>query len=169
MALYGLGAFLAASEAGYTALRWAGAVYLIYLGARLILNARAGFSEIEPADANTQHSATQHGTAHSSANWFLRGFLTNMLNPKVGAFYVAFLPQFIPASIQPGADLVTFSVLLAGIHAVEGIAWFALLISATQPLMSLLRRPTVLRTLDRVTGGVLIAFGLKLLWDVRRV
>lgn len=156
----GLGAFLAASELGYTVLRWAGAAYLLYLGLRLIINARAGFDQAElQADVSMDIAP---GT--SPRGWFVRGFITNVLNPKVGAFYVAFLPQFVPA----GVDVIAFSVLLAAIHAVEGILWFALLIVATQPLATTLRRPGVVRALDRLTGGVLIAFGVKLVWEARR-
>jgi threonine/homoserine/homoserine lactone efflux protein len=90
--------------------------------------------------------------------WFVRGFLTNLLNPKVGVFYVTFLPQFIPS----GVNVVGFSVLLALIHDVEGILWFAALTFATQPLARWIRRPKTLSLLNRVTGGVFIFFGARL-------
>ena len=60
----------------------------------------------------------------------MRGCLTNALNPKIGVFYVTFLPQFIPA----GADVMRFSLLLAAVHAVLGMLWFGLLVAATRPL-----------------------------------
>jgi threonine/homoserine/homoserine lactone efflux protein len=156
VAALGLGALLAASEAAYVALRWAGAAYLLWLGARMILGARAGLDTTGPGDAP--------GVATSPAGWFVRGFVTNLLNPKVGVFYVTFLPQFLPA----GVDAVSFSVLLAAVHAAEGVLWFSVLILATRPLAAAFRRPAVVRTLDRVTGGVLIAFGLRLVLDGRR-
>ena len=96
--------------------------------------------------------------------WFVRGLLTNLLNPKVGIFYVTFLPQFIPS----GVSLTSFSVLLACIHATEGILWFSVLTLATRPLARWLKRPRVVRTLDRATGTVLIGFGLALVFDRRR-
>jgi threonine/homoserine/homoserine lactone efflux protein len=156
VAALGLGALLAASEAAYVALRWAGAAYLLWLGARMILGARAGLDTSGPGEAS--------GVATSPAGWFVRGFVTNLLNPKVGVFYVTFLPQFLPA----GVDAVSFSVLLAAVHAAEGVLWFTALILATRPIAAAFRRPAVVRTLDRVTGGVLIAFGLRLVLDGRR-
>ncbi len=139
----GLGMLLQASELAYLALKWIGAAYLLYLGARLILIPRGKAEAVQPA---------------ARANWFARGLLTNLLNPKVGAFYVSFLPQFIPA----GASVASTTLLLAAIHCALGLLWFALLIGATRPLARLLRDPALVRGLDRVTGGVLIFFGLKL-------
>lgn len=156
IAAFGLGALLAASEAAYTALRWAGAAYLLYLGGRMIIKARSGMDAAEPGEGSIA------GT--SPGGWLVRGFVTNILNPKVGVFYVTFLPQFVPA----GADVLSFTVLLAAIHALEGILWFAALIAATRPLAAALRRPGIVCALDRLTGGVLIAFGLKLVLDARR-
>src|SRR3954462_15015043 len=85
----GLGALLAASKAAYTVLKWAGAAYLVWLGINLILKPRERF-ELAAAD---QARAGQR-------SWLLRGFLTNILNPKVGVFYVSFLPQFVPAGFD---------------------------------------------------------------------
>lgn len=141
----GLGVLLKASGLAYLALKWIGAAYLLYLGIRLILARRAetGSVEAEPA---------------ARANWFLRGLLTNLLNPKVGAFYVSFLPQFIPAA----ASVPSTTLLLAAVHAGLGLLWFLLLIGATRPLATILRRPGLVRALDRATGAVLIFFGLRL-------
>lgn len=139
----GLGILLEASEVAYLALKWIGASYLLYLGVRLIFSRRGEIGTEEPA---------------AEANWFLRGLLTNLLNPKVGAFYVSFLPQFIPA----GADVPSTTLLLAAVHAALGLAWFALLIGATRPLARALRNPALVRGLDRATGAVLIFFGLRL-------
>jgi threonine/homoserine/homoserine lactone efflux protein len=156
IAAFGLGALLAASEVTYTALRWAGAAYLLYLGGRMVLNARSGLDGMDLGESIKSET--------SPRGWLIRGFVTNILNPKVGVFYVTFLPQFVPA----GADVLSFTVLLAAIYALEGILWFAALIAATQPLAVMLRRPSIVRALDRITGGVLIAFGLKLVLDARR-
>jgi len=139
----GLGMLLQASELAYLALKWIGAAYLLYLGLRLIFARRGQPGAPEPAPR---------------ANWFARGLLTNLLNPKVGAFYVSFLPQFIPA----GASVPWTTLLLASIHAALGLLWFALLIGATRPLARMLRNPALVRGLDRATGAVLIFFGLRL-------
>ncbi|HEX6374760.1 MAG TPA: LysE family translocator [Allosphingosinicella sp.] len=141
----GLGVLLEASEVAYLALKWAGAAYLLYLGLRLILVPRG------EAEAG-------QGLTPARSSWFVRGLLTNLLNPKVGAFYVSFLPQFVPA----GASVPATTLLLAAIHALLGLLWFLLLIGATRPLARALRRPRLVRALDRLTGGVLIYFGLRL-------
>jgi threonine/homoserine/homoserine lactone efflux protein len=84
--------------------------------------------------------------------------LTNLLNPKVGVFYVAFLPQFTPAGVPAGP----FIAALVAIHILDGALWFAALITATQPLGRLLRRPEIARRMNRLTGAVFIGFGAKL-------
>jgi threonine/homoserine/homoserine lactone efflux protein len=143
----GLGVLLAASELAYTLLKFAGAAYLLWLGAQLILSKREDFG-----------TATDAPGAAGSLVWFRRGLLTNLLNPKVGIFYVSFLPQFVPA----GANVPLTTLLLAAIHALLGLLWFALLILATRPVAAALRRPATIRTLDRLTGGLFILFGLRL-------
>ncbi len=141
----GLGALLQASELAYTVVKFAGAAYLIWLGSRLLFRPRASFD-------------TGTGTSGGHGQAFWRGLLTNLLNPKIGVFYVIFLPQFVPL----GADVAGYSFFLACLHALLTLAWFAVLIAATIPLGKLLRRPALTRALDRVTGGVLVAFGVRL-------
>lgn len=140
----GLTALLSASRAAYALLRWAGAAYLLYLGVRLLLSPR---------------SALQIETAPSAAGHpFRRGLFTNLLNPKVGVFYVSFLPQFVPAGVSAPAWIF----LLAAIHVVLGLAWFAFLIAAIGRARRWLARPSTVKTLDRLTGCVFVGFGLDL-------
>ncbi|MFY0476590.1 LysE family translocator [Achromobacter marplatensis] len=167
IAAFGLGSLLAVSTLAYNTLRICAAAYLFYLGAKLLWRTL-------PGRRSVQAEMTSTGTASASASalpyastsatgWFLRGCLTNALNPKVGIFYITFLPQFIPA----GANVLTFSLLLAAVHALLGVLWFTLLVAATRPLAKWLSRPTVMRGLDRMTGAVFIAFGLKLALEKR--
>ncbi|HEX8365904.1 MAG TPA: LysE family translocator [Allosphingosinicella sp.] len=143
----GLGVLLAASELAYTLLKYAGAAYLVWLGAKLILSTRDDFGAAAPA-----------GGGDAAWLWFRRGLLTNLLNPKVGVFYVSFLPQFVP----PGSDVAATTLLLAVIHASLGLAWFAALILATRPVAAALRRPYTIRWLDRATGSLFLLFAARL-------
>ncbi len=147
----GLGVLLTASAGAYTVLKWAGAAYLLWLGANLILR---------PRDKFNLEAATP---VRGGGSWWRRGLLTNLLNPKIGVFYISFLPQFTPAGVSP----TPFIVLLAAIHAVLALIWFAILIGATTPLKAWLQRRAVVRWLDRVTGGVFVAFGLRLALERR--
>jgi len=141
----GLGVLLVASEFAYNTLRWLGAGYLLYVGFRMLVRPRESF--------------TDDGTPRSPGSGaFARGALTNLLNPKVGIFYVSFLPQFVPA----GVPVAPFTVLLGAIHGLLGLIWFTVLIAATRPLTRWLRRPSIVRRLDRATGAIFIAFGLRL-------
>jgi threonine/homoserine/homoserine lactone efflux protein len=150
-AAFGLTALLAASATAFTLVKWAGAAYLLYLGAKFILKPRTSLAASKPATGST---AMNRGTRDA----FQRGFLSNILNPKVGVFYVTFLPQFIPH----GVNVAAFSLLLAGIHVLLTLFWFSLLIALTVPLGRFLAKPRVVRNLDRLTGCVFIGFGLKL-------
>lgn len=148
----GLGALLTASEIAYRLLRWVGAAYLVWLGLQLLLKPRRAFAA-EAAGAD----------AAGPVAWLRRGFLTNMLNPKVGVFYVAFLPQFVPA----GADAAVWSFALALVHVGMGTAWFALLIRAAGAVSGLFARKGVVTWLDRITGGVFLGFGARLAFEAR--
>lgn len=154
LAALGLGAVLAVSHLGYRVLQYAGAAYLFWLGGHMLAGALAG-----PVKLPLVPHADAAGTPRvHMTGWFWRGFLTNMLNPKVGVFYVSFLPQFIPAQVP----VVAFSIALAAIHAAMGLVWFAAITAATRPLSNLLHRPAFVRAIDGLTGSVLVAFGIRL-------
>ena len=95
--------------------------------------------------------------------WLWRGLLTNVLNPKVGVFYVTLLPQFIPR----GGSVIGYSLLFTSIHVVEGIVWLTILTTAVRPLRSWLSRRSVVRALDCGTGTVLIGCGVALALERR--
>ncbi|HEY0105734.1 MAG TPA: LysE family translocator [Rhizomicrobium sp.] len=151
-AAVGLGALLAASRLAYDALRIAGALYILWLGMRMLAAAFAGPGpDAAPAAAPERRS------------WLMRGLLTNLLNPKIGVFYVTFLPLFVPA----GADVTRFSLLLTTIHIAEGLLWFWLLTTLMRPLARWVQSAAVKRALDAITGGVLLAFGAGLFLERR--
>lgn len=143
---FGLGAVMAASPLAFTAIKWAGAAYLVWLGIGLLRAPRRGLAL---AGAPAAGSAWQ-------TSW--RGLASNLLNPKVGVFYITFLPQFVPV----GVPMAGFSFLLTVLHVVLTGIWFGVLIVATVPLGRWLARPGVVTAMDRLTGLVFIAFGLRL-------
>jgi threonine/homoserine/homoserine lactone efflux protein len=144
---FGLGALLLASEMAYNLLKWLGAAWLLYLGLKLLLKPRQ-------AAIDSQQPALQQGYLAC----FSRGLLGNLLNPKVGIFYVSFLPQFIPA----GASVALWCSLMALAHMLLGLIWNAVLIGGSHYFAGHLRKPRVLKVMDRLTGCVFIGFTAKL-------
>lgn len=142
---FGLGALIAVSELAYDILKYCGALYLSWLGINMLLRPR-------------KQLALADNTAKKGSNWFLKGVLGNALNPKIGIFYVSFLPQFIPQGHSP----VLWTFILVGIHIVIGTSWSMALISATRPLATILRKEKVIRWMDRTTGAIFLAFAARL-------
>lgn len=156
-AAVGVSALLAASEIAYTALRIVGALYMVWLGVGMLRSALSRTSTPESVAA-VEATASGVGRAYRS------GLLVNLMNPKIGVFYVALLPQFIP----PGTDAGWMGALLALVHNVEGLLWFALLILVVDRAREFLRRPAVQRWIDGVAGTVVVGFGLVLGLETRR-
>lgn len=148
-AALGVSALLTASEAAFTIVKYLGMAYMLYLGGRMLWTAIRGEESHEDAEAPGRGGV---------GRYFRQGLVTNLLNPKVGAFYVALLPQFIPA----GASPALMGTLLAGVHGLEGMAWSTLLILLVNTMSAWLQRPSVRRWIDAVAGVAVIGFGLKL-------
>lgn len=147
----GLTALLAASEVAYRAVQLLGAGYLIWLGATALWRSRRG-SPAPVADVEVS----------GAGRAFRAGFVTNLLNPKVGVFYVSLLPQFLPAGGGIG-----WGVLLVGVHATIGVLWLGGLVLLAARARRLLLRERVRRWLDRTTAGVLVGLGVALVVDAR--
>lgn len=141
----GLGALLMTSDLAFNALKWIGAIYLTWLGLNLLLKPRSQLASL-------------NNSAVTRQNWFMKGFWVNLLNPKVGIFYISFLPQFIPQSASP----VIWTMSLVMIHVVIGLIWSIFLIAAMQSISAYLKQPKFIRYMDRVTGSIFILFALKL-------
>lgn len=153
-AAVGASAILHASEIAFTILKLVGAAYMLWFGTSLIVGSfrktyRLPNGEVQPA-----------GSLRRS---FGRGALTNILNPKVGVFYMALIPQFIPTGTVP----LAMGLSLALVHVVEVLIWFSLIIVATQHVRRFLTSARISRWIDRATGGVLIGFAGVLAWESR--
>jgi threonine/homoserine/homoserine lactone efflux protein len=145
----GLSAILNRSATLFEVVKLAGAVYLVYIGAMSLRSAIRGQSA--PDAVNDIQPAT-------GMRSFTEGLFTNLLNPKVALFYLTFLPQFI----APGEPVLRKSLFLALIHIGMGLVWLTLFISLLHTLSGVFSRSSIRRKLEAVTGGLLIAFGLKL-------
>lgn len=150
----GVSALLAASREAYIVLRIIGAAYLVYLGVRALRSSRTD-------TATDPHAkATAPGTG---GRVFCAGLATNLLNPKVGVFYVTFLPQFLPA----GAPPMPTAMLYVAIHAAEGIVWLVLVATVIDRARTVFARPAVRQRMEQLTGLVLLGFGVRLALDSR--
>ncbi|MFI2487543.1 LysE family translocator [Promicromonospora kroppenstedtii] len=169
-AAVGATAVLAASETAYRALTLAGAAYLAWLGGRLLWTSfRPGSYDALPD--GVVPGAASSGTALTDvvrpvvtrSRWrsFAVGATTNLLNPKVGVFYLATIPQFLP----DGVPHLLMGVLLATEHNVLGLAWLGLLIHAAGLAKRWLSGRAIARVTDRVTGVVLLGFGGRIGWN----
>jgi threonine/homoserine/homoserine lactone efflux protein len=150
----GITALLAASRVGYEVLRWVGVAYLCYLGVRTLWRHRRPATE-ETAQPRPERSA---GRA------FRVGLTTNLLNPKVGVFYLSVLPQFLPHGVSP----LLASTAMALVHNLEGLIWFTALVFLVGRAAGVLSRPPVRRRLDQLTGVVFLVFGLRLAIESHR-
>ena len=148
LAALGVGAILHASEALFLALKIVGAIYLVYLGIRLLLS-RGGVD-----------LAGGSGTHYSYRTLVWQGILSNVTNPKIVLFFFAFLPQFVdPASTHATRDLVFLGVL----YALMGLpVKCAVGLAAGSLSERVLRRPGTLAWVHRASGAVLIGLGLRL-------
>jgi threonine/homoserine/homoserine lactone efflux protein len=149
----GLSAILAASPAAFLIVRIAGALYLVYLGARLLFTKALQDSDLPVTPVNEGNT----GSA------FRQGIVTNVLNPKVALFFLALLPQFI----EPDSASKTLAFLTLGLTFVmTGTLWCLVLALGAARLRQFFRgNPHMRTTIDRVTGGLFIALGIRLAAD----
>jgi threonine/homoserine/homoserine lactone efflux protein len=140
----GLGALVVAAQPAFTAIKWAGVAYLLWLGAQALRSAWRG-------DYPDRSTGGDGGTA--VAGW-RQGFLSNITNPKVLVFYLAVLPQFLP----PDPPLWQLAAL-ALTHAVLSLAYLLLLVAGLHRVRDVLVRRPVRRALDAATGAALLGFG----------
>jgi threonine/homoserine/homoserine lactone efflux protein len=151
-AALGVSALLAASAMAFTALKWAGAAYLVWIGTRLLVSRAPQTREDLRALARSQPALPLRKV-------FFGGFLTNALNPKVAIFFLAFVPQFI----APDADDKALAFIALGalfnVNSVFVNAGWALAAAWMGARRSV---QAGMHWLDRAAGAMFIAFGLKL-------
>ena len=169
-AALGLSALLRVSHVAYDVLRFCGAAYLIWLG----VTSLGAFRRRGAGAAKPGREAGTPGPAAAAAalgqpparigRAYLNGVLSNLLNPKISVFFMAFLPAFVPA----GTSASRFSLVLGAWFIAETGLWLAVVAWLADRGVRWLRRPAVQRWMERVTGIVLIGFGLRLATESRR-
>lgn len=153
-AAFGLSAILATSAQAFTLVKIIGCIYLLYMGYTMV------FGKTN-TDANT--SVIKQGESISVI--FYQGFLTNVLNPKVALFFLAFVPQFISYD----SDNKALAFLILGlIFNIGGMVWFHLLAWSSSSLGARIKRNSALaKWLRRAAGGLFAWFGIKLAFSVQ--
>ena len=148
----GLAALLVASERVFLALKLVGAAYLVVLGAQALWRAWLGHC-VGPTSG---HAPLRGGTAYR------QGLLSNLGNPKMAVFFTSLLPQFASES-SAFLELLALGLLFCAMT----LVWLSAYAFAVDRASRLLRRPVVRRTLDALTGAVLVALGLRLATERR--
>jgi RhtB (resistance to homoserine/threonine) family protein len=155
LAALGVAALVATNPALFTVLRVAGALYLLWLGAQAI---RAALRSRGP-------ETTAAASAISLSAAFRQGFLTNLLNPKVGLFFLAFVPLFVdPARSPAWVQMLILGPLLPAI----ALPFYALLIAAAARIAGRLRASSAGRWLDGVAGTLFVGLGVRMLLGAPR-
>ena len=148
----GLAAILRASAEVYTVFRVVCVAYLLWLAFRALRSALS---------RRTEAAAPAHPSRFQVPWGFRRALLTAVLNPKLGVFFVVFLPQFVPE----GTSSFGMTMLFGGIQASEALLWYLLLGSVAAAARKLLTRPVIRRILDGLTAAIFTVFGARLALD----
>ncbi len=149
LAAFGVGALLMASQSLFLVIKLLGAAYLIYLGIKLI--------------RSRQTVDLQNTRPASRWSMFAQGAISNIANPKITIFYFAFLPQFISDSVaNPTAYLLLLGVMFALLTLLIKAAIGCLIGSASGWLT---KNKRVINLINRISGTVLIGFGVKLVME----
>ena len=150
-AAVGISALLLASQTAYDVVRFIGAAYLLWLGARIVWAARSP----HPSTAETDFSARTLWAA------FTRAAFIAITNPKNGLFYIAMLPQFLPKELPPALG----GLVLSTIHNGTCLLWFSMLIWGTNRARNFFERPHVQQWMERISGVALLGFGVAVFFE----
>jgi len=152
-AAFGLAALLALHPQAFVVIQWAGAAYLVWLGVGMLRQAWHG-------GASTAAAAPDGAGALPWLANFRTGLLTNVLNPKVALFFLAFLPQFVPAG---SPDKTLSFLLLGGWFVVQGLLFLLVLVALAARLSRLQTSDTARRVLNGLGGVLFIALAVRIL------
>lgn len=149
----GLSFILLHSAWAFNIVKWIGAGYLVFLGIQSLSHRSNSFIASQSMTPDTLN-----GTRVKGQRSYWEGFFSNVLNPKVAIFYLAFLPQFI----NPGDPIVIKSLFLAMIHVLMGLLWLSVVSFFLGRVQVFLSTPKVSRGIELTSGTILVLFGLRL-------
>ncbi len=156
-AVAGLSAVLTGSSAAFTAVKVIGALYLLALGGRTLLAARA--TAVEDDDGNDpMFGARPSRFVAATSSPALQGALSAALNPKLAVFFLTFLPQFVDPDHMPQASMLAHGLVFTAMGGTWLVVWVLLL----DRLGRVIRRPNVRAWMERATGAVLVGMGVRL-------
>lgn len=152
-AALGFSAIIATSATAFSVVKLLGAAYLIFLGVKLLWSRAPAQPQAQAATAS----------ASAACSCFRQGIITNVLNPKVALFFLAFLPQFI----DPSSPTKAFAFLALGATFITtGLIWCLVLVSGAARLRRFFQRNPNARTIiDRITGALFLTLGVRLAWS----
>jgi threonine/homoserine/homoserine lactone efflux protein len=153
----GVSALLTVSTVAYDVLRFAGAAYMVWLGVTLW---RASFAR---GDGGTSPLGVPRLAYEPLGRTWIKGLVSNLLNPKYGMFCIAVIPQFL----VPGVPPVWMGLMLTVVSNVEAVVWFVAIVAAAHFFRRWLEGAAFRKWIDRVTGTVLGAFGIAAVLETR--
>jgi RhtB (resistance to homoserine/threonine) family protein len=149
-AAIGVASVVRASAVAFTVLKLAGALYLVWLGLQALR--AAGHTE------SGARLPTAHRSAMGALGGFRQGLLSDLANPKIGIFFTSLLPQFV----DPGQSVLLPFLVLGAVFVLMTLVWLSAYSVIAARAAQTLQRPRVKAAMDRVTGSVLIALGVRL-------
>lgn len=149
----GLATLLEQSADVYRVVKIVGGLYLVYLGVSTFLKARKARAH---ASDVTLHDAARPVRNITATRAFLSGMMSTLLNPKVGLFFLAIVPQFVPSHQQT----LWWTLLLGATTALVGGLYLVVVASIAAKAMAWLKRPRVTSWLERISSGILAVLGI---------
>lgn len=153
-AVLGISAIIVKSAVLFSVFKYAGAVYLIYLGCMSLWSTK---------QKGTQREESEMSSRYKNKSGFKQGFLTNLLNPKVAVFFLTFLPQFIDGGTNTFVQLLVMGIT----YAILTFIWFLIYIYLVHRISAWLKKPSTQQFIQGISGLVLIGFGIKLVLEKR--
>lgn len=153
----GIVALLVASEPLFLAVKYVGAAYLVYLGFKALQEA------VRPSHRQSAGAIVGQARRLTAANAYRQGLISDLGNPKMAVFFASLLPQFVPS----GGESFSALLGLGAVFAVMTFTWLALYATLVAKAGDFLRRPSIHRCIEGVTGVVLIGLGIRIATEHR--